>query len=103
MAEVVWSAPAIADLEAITDFISLDNPAAAARLVADILRHVRLLADHPRAGRRPPELGRSSRYREIIEPPCRVFCRVEPARIVVLHVMRSERVLRPRRLREKQR
>jgi toxin ParE1/3/4 len=88
MAEIVWSEPALSDLDAIGDYIALENPAAAAELVQRVFAHVEQLADHPESGSRPQELKRS-RYRQIVEPPCRVFYR---------YVMRSERLLRTRKL-----
>lgn len=97
MAEIVWSEPAVGDLDAIADYIALENPAAAAELVKRIVGHVGQLADHPESGSRPQELKRS-RYRQIVEPPCRVFYRYDGQRVFVLHVMRSERLLRKRRL-----
>ncbi len=98
MAEIVWAEPALADLDAIADYIALENPAAASALVERIYRHVGQLIDHPESGSRPPELGRSSRYRQIVEPPCRVFYRFDGLRVHVLHVMRAERLLRPKQL-----
>lgn len=94
MVEIVWSEPALSDLDAIADYIALDNPAAAAELVRQMFAPVDQLAEHPDSGRRPKELRRG-RYRQVVEPPCRVFYRHEPARVPILHVMRSERLLRP--------
>ena len=97
MAEIVWSAPALADLEAIADYIALESPAAASALVARILHHVEQLADHPDSGSRPRELGKS-RYRQVVEPPCRVLYRHDGHTIFIVHVMRTERLLRKARL-----
>ncbi|CAD1785794.1 plasmid stabilization protein [Xanthomonas arboricola] len=97
MAEIVWSEPAVADLDAIADYIALEDAAAAAALVRRVVAHVEQLAEHPESGSRPQELKRS-RYRQIVEPPCRVFYRVDGQRVVVVHVMRSERLLRRNRL-----
>lgn len=93
MAEIVWSQPALGDLDAIADFIALEDPQAAAELVRRVLAHVGQLATHPESGPRPPELKRS-RYRHLVEPPCRVFYRVDGGRVFVVHVMRTERLLR---------
>lgn len=93
MAEIVWSAPALGDLDAIADYIALENPVAASELVRRIFAHVGQLAEHPRSGSRPPELGRS-RYRQIVEPPCRVFYRHDGRKVFILYVMRAERLLR---------
>ncbi|GAB3346669.1 hypothetical protein GCM10027359_31320 [Marilutibacter aestuarii] len=60
-------------------------------------RHVGQLADQPESGRRPQELRRS-RYRQIVEPPCRIFYRFDGEKVFVLHVMRTERLLRKGRL-----
>jgi len=97
MAEIIWSEPALADLEAIADWIALESPAAASALVERVVRHVAQLADHPDSGSRPRELGRS-RYRQLVEPPCRVFYRHDGRRVFVVHVMRTERLLRIGRL-----
>ena len=97
MAEIVWTEPALRDVEAIADYIALEDPIAASEVVKRVFGHVEQLADHPESGSRPPELGRS-RYRQIVEPPCRVFYRFDGSRVFILYVMRSERLLRKRRL-----
>jgi plasmid stabilization system protein ParE len=97
MAEIVWSEPALSDLDAIADYIALENPIAAAELVNRIFGHVEQLADHPESGSRPQELGRS-RYRQIVESPCRIFYRFDGHKVFILHVMRFERLLRKGRL-----
>lgn len=97
MAEVIWTEPALNDLDAIADYIALDNPEAAKRLVQKVFRHAGQLADHPKSGSTPPEL-KGWRYRQIVEPPCRVFYRQAGTRLFILYVMRSERLLRPGRL-----
>ena len=97
MAEIVWTEPALSDLDAITDYIAIENPAAAARVVERDFRHVEQLEAHPRSGSRLPEL-KGSRYRQLVEPPCRVFYRFDEECVLILHVMRSERLLRPARL-----
>lgn len=97
MAEIVWSEPALSDLDAIADYIALEDPVAASELVKRVFGHAEQLADHPESGSRPPELGRS-RYRQIVEPPCRIFYRFDGRKVFILYVMRSERLLRKRRL-----
>jgi len=97
MAGIIWSEPALGDLDAIADYIALENPIAASALIKRIFGHVEQLADHPESGSRPQELGRS-RYRQIVEPPCRVFYRYDGHKVFILYVMRSERLLRRGRL-----
>ncbi|WP_449447055.1 type II toxin-antitoxin system RelE/ParE family toxin [Thermomonas brevis] len=97
MAEIVWTEPALADLDAIADYIALEDPVAASEVVKRVFSHVEQLSDHPDSGSRPQELGRS-RYRQIVEPPCRVFYRHDGHNVFILHVIRSERLLRKSRL-----
>jgi addiction module RelE/StbE family toxin len=97
MAQIVWTEPALNDLDAIADYIALENPAAAAVLVQRVFQHVEQLATHPESGSRPVELKRS-RYRQIIEPPCRVLYRHDGERVFILYVMRTEQLLRASRL-----
>ena len=91
MAEVIWTGPAIADLHLIADYIALDNEKAASSLVQSVIAHVTLLATHPKSGPIIPEMrGSSTLYRQIIEPPCRVFYRVQRDRVWILNVIRGE-------------
>ena len=76
MAQVIWAEPALNDLDAIADYIALDNPTAASELVRRVFRHVDQLIVHPDSGSKPREL-RGGRYRQIVEPPCRIFYRRE--------------------------
>ena len=92
MAEVIWTEPALSDLEAIADYIALDNPAAAMALVQRVVEHVGQLADHPLSGSKLPEFE-GWRYRQIVEPPCRAIYRHEKGRVHILHVVRGERLL----------
>lgn len=101
MAEIIWAEPALNDLDAIADYIALDNPEAARRLVQKIFEHIDQLERHPRLGSRPQELE-GWRYRQIVEPPCRIFYREDGERIVILHVMRSERPLKTKLLRDRE-
>ncbi|GHF60871.1 type II toxin-antitoxin system RelE/ParE family toxin [Seohaeicola zhoushanensis] len=65
MPAVEWKAAAVADLMAIVDVISDDNPAAALALLEQIEGRVSRLADHPRAGRS----GRAQGTRELVAHP----------------------------------
>jgi toxin ParE1/3/4 len=92
MAEVIWTEPALSDLEAIADYIALDNPAAARTLVQKVFERVGQLAEHPLSGPKLPEF-KGWRYRQIVEPPCRAIYRHEKGRVHILHVVRGERLL----------
>jgi toxin ParE1/3/4 len=97
MAELIWTEPALNDLEDIAHYIALDKPEGARRFVTRVFQHVEQLAAHPLSGSRPPELKRS-RYRQIVEPPCRIFCRYDGGRVFIVHVMRREMRLRKPKL-----
>jgi addiction module RelE/StbE family toxin len=97
MAEVIWTEPALNDLDSIADYIALDNPTAARELVQRIFKHIDQLVTHPDSGSKPPEL-KGWGYRQIVEPPCRVFYRREGDVVYTLYVMRGERPLRTRAL-----
>lgn len=74
----------------------LEN-AAASGLVQRVLAHVEQLTEHPENGVCVPELGRT-RYRQRVQPPCRVFYRHEEHRVFIVHVLRTVRLLRKARL-----
>lgn len=94
MAQVIWTEPALSDLNEIAEYIALDNFDAAAHLVQEVFSAVERLEQHPKSGRRPPELERKTRYREVVVGPCRIFYRVENDKVYILYVMRGERELR---------
>ncbi len=93
MDQVIWTEPALSDLDGIAEYIALDKVDAAQRLVQKVFESVERLERFPESGRIPPELE-SSLYREIIVGPCRIFYRCTHQKIYVLHVMRGERQLR---------
>ena len=93
MARIVWSEPALDNLDEVAEYIALDNLMAAKNLVQMVFEKVDRLKDFPNSGRKPPELG-NTRYREVIAGPCRVFYRTNENNVLILHVIRSERELR---------
>ncbi|MFK7958626.1 MAG: type II toxin-antitoxin system RelE/ParE family toxin [Lysobacterales bacterium] len=93
MAEIIWAEPALSDLDAIADYIALENAPAARRLVSRIFAHVEQLRSFPKSGSVPNDL-KDLGYRQIVEPPCRIFYRIENGQVYVVHVIRSERKLR---------
>ena len=93
MAEVIWTEPALQELDALAEYIALDNPAAASHLVREVFDKTERLEAFPQSGRIPPELPNSV-YRELVVPPCRIFYREDEKRLLVVYVMRVERQLR---------
>ena len=93
MARIVWADPAIQDLDAIADYIALDKPEAAQRLVYQALAAVARLQKFPRMGSLPAEL-RGLPYRQLVVPPCRVFYRIEKNAVYIVHILRGEQLVR---------
>ncbi|MCR9105415.1 MAG: type II toxin-antitoxin system RelE/ParE family toxin [Gammaproteobacteria bacterium] len=93
MARLIWTEPALSDLDEIAEYIALENPLAARSLVQRVFSAVERLERHPGSGKVPDEL-KGTRYREVVSGPCRVFCRHSKGEVLILYVMRSERELR---------
>lgn len=100
MARLIWTEPAIADLEAIADYMALDKPDAAARYVQQVFTAVERLAQFPKSGAKIPEIPHLP-YRQVIVPPCRIFYRIEGKDILIAFVMRGEQRLRETDLTER--
>jgi len=93
MVQIIWTEPALADLNEIAEYIAIDKPNAASSLVKQVFSSVDNLEQFPELGRTPPELKLST-YREIIVDPCRIFYRIDQVKIYILYVMRGEMQLR---------
>lgn len=93
MARIIWTEPALQDLDRVADYISLDNPVAAKKLVQDAFDRVERLNHHPQLGKSVQELEESI-YRELVVSPCRIFYREENDNVYIIHVMRVEQLLR---------
>jgi len=55
--KLIYRPAALADLDAIYDFIEPDNPRRALSFVQDIRAHCRILCGHPHLGRARDDLG----------------------------------------------
>lgn len=93
MAKIVWTEPALDQLDEIAEYIALDNPAAASSPVVKVFKIVDRLERFPNSGREPPELP-DSIYREVLCSPCRIFYRREGKDVLIIHVMRDEMQLK---------
>ncbi len=100
MARLIWTEPALSDLDEIAEYIALDNLSAAKKLVQTVFQKLKRLEQHPQSGRKPPELRKTS-CREVIVDPCRIFYRVDKKDIYILYVMRGESQLRKYLLKER--
>lgn len=68
---MIWTDPALADLEAIADYIARDAPRQASLFVQRAFRETDRLDVFPRLGRIVPEIGEES-VREIVLRPYRI-------------------------------
>lgn len=93
MAEIIWTEPALSDLNDIAEYIALENILAAKQLVQTVFTKVERLEMFPESGRIPPELEHLN-YREMVASPCRVFYKQEGDKVYALYIMREERDLR---------
>ena len=93
MAEIIWTNPALNDLNEIAEYISISNILSAKKLVASVFEKVERLDLFPESGKKVLELNNLN-YRGIFVTPCRVFYKIENNKVFILHVMRQERDLR---------
>ncbi|MGJ8634695.1 MAG: type II toxin-antitoxin system RelE/ParE family toxin [Luteolibacter sp.] len=92
MARLIWTDPALQDLEQIADYIALDNPDAAKRLIKEVFQKVELLEQFPEMYPVAHDLP-GSNYRHLSIPPLRIFHRIEGDLVYIIYVMRAERLL----------
>lgn len=90
--QVIWTEPAVADLQAITAYIARRSPTAAERVGSAILRHVEILCTFPYIGPVYPR-SRSGAIREILCKKHRIFYRVNEAdkQVLILTVWHGSR------------
>jgi toxin ParE1/3/4 len=89
---VVWSPRALADVEAIAAYISLDSSTYAKAVVRTIVTSTRTLARFPRSGRKVPEFD-DENIRELIAYSYRIIYIVGPAQVTIAAVIHGKRML----------
>jgi plasmid stabilization system protein ParE len=91
--QVAWAAVAQHDLRQIIDYIAIDSPGNASRILQKIKQKVSDLYFMPDRGRIVPELKEQGVhiYRELIISPWRFIYRISDATIFVLSVIDSRR------------
>ena len=90
MAEVIWTIPALNDLEGILEYIALDKPEAANSLATKIFERTDKLEEYPNSGARPKELKRTP-YRRLVVGPILIYHRQEGNNVFIVHVSRAEK------------
>ena len=88
--KIEWTEPAIADLQDIYDYISVDARKTAQRFVDKLFKSTEKLKNFPFIGRKVPEDGREN-IREILIQEYRIVYRVEDDRIRILAVIHGRR------------
>jgi len=88
---VYWTENAIGHLVNIYEYIALNSPTFAKRMVDKITRRSEQIADHPFSGRKVPEY-KADDVRELIEIPYRIIYRIKPDQIDVLAVIHGARL-----------
>ena len=92
--EIGYAASALKDLEDIRCFYHEQGvPDKGKEFIRDILGKSQRLAKFPESGRVVPEFQMSF-LRELILPPFRVVYRLEPQKIRVIRIWRSERLMK---------
>jgi toxin ParE1/3/4 len=81
--KIVWTLPALEDLESIYNYIHRDSAYYARQLVLDMLAAAETLSDFPLRGRNVPESGDFA-YREILVDQYRLIYKVSSD---VIHIM----------------
>jgi len=93
MARIIWTEPALLDLDGIADYISLDKPEAARKFVQRVFERIEQLRNHSESGSVPSEL-KGTPYRQLVIPPVRIFYRAQSEVVYIVYVMRGERLFR---------
>jgi toxin ParE1/3/4 len=90
MTRIVWTEPAVADLEAIRAYIARDNEVYAEATVLRILESVERLEQYPLSGRVVPEL-QDEKLRELIVGNYRVMYEVSSSVATIQTVLHGAR------------
>ena len=92
MVKIFWSPLAVDRLEAIFEYISKDNRAAAQKLVYRIIKKVDSLSKLPERGRKVPEINRED-IREVFEGEYRLIYRLSSKKVFVLTIRNFKQLL----------
>lgn len=88
--EIIWSLPAIEDIESIYSFIKRDSAYYANKFIDELIDRVTLLVEMPSIGRIVPELDINN-LREIFVKQYRIVYQIEEEQIVVHGVVHMAR------------
>ncbi len=93
MAKVIWTEPALAQLELIIGYIALDKPAAARAMAGRIFDATDHIGRFVRMGKPIPGFPHKH-YRQVWIKPCWLYYRLGGDAVYLLHVRRAEQWFR---------
>ena len=92
MAQIVWTKPALKDLELIINYIALDSLRYAERVGREIVCAPRILQDYPQTGRIVPEFNLAT-IRELIYGSYRIIYEIRGNECHIEAIIHSSRDL----------
>ena len=92
MRKLIWTKPAMADLEAIYDFIAKDSEYYASSFLESLILQPEKLVDFPEMGRIVPETDQAD-IRELIFQNYRIIYQLDNETIIILTVIHGKREL----------
>ena len=90
--KINWSPLAVDRVTEIAEYISKDNPTAAANWVETVFDKVEQLKSFPESGRVVPEIQRKD-FRELIYGNYRIIYRIGKKKVSILTVRHGEQIL----------
>lgn len=99
MAQLIWTEPALRQLEEIVDYIALDKPEAARQVAREVFAVTDNVERFKKLGRPIPEFPVAN-YRHLWIKPCWIYYRIIDADVYILHVRRAESPFRLEYIRE---
>ena len=90
--KILWTEPALQDLESIRDYIKRDSEYYASLFIERIIEAVERLETFPEIGRKVPE-AEEENIREIIFQNYRIIYRLETEQVLILTILHAARDL----------
>jgi len=87
---ILWTLPAVNDLESIKDYISKDSVFYATRFIDKIIESAEVLAEHPEIGRIIPEVDNNA-LRELLFQNFRIMYRIQNDTVQIIAIIRASR------------
>jgi len=92
MKNIIWTEPAVNDLQSIFEYISSDSEYYARIFIGKIIQKAEEVIDFPQIGRVVPEYNEPN-IREVFHQNYRIIYRIEPEAILILTVIHGRRDL----------